>query len=87
MYYVEFSPELVQIQVRETVSGVFLARMDISVQVWPMVEVMPRDFNDHHMMQVPMNENQLGEMQMKEQVSEHVGMNHPEIPCSRAPAQ
>ena len=87
MYSVEFSPELVLIQVRETVSGVFLARMDISIQVWHMVEVMRRDFNDHHMMQVPMTENQLGEMQMKEQVSEHGGMNFPETPGSRAPAQ
>ena len=47
MYSVEFSPDLVQIQVRETVSGVFLARMDIPIQVWHMVEVMRRDFNEH----------------------------------------
>ena len=43
MYSVEFSPDLVQIQVRETVSGVFLARMDIPMQVCDMVEVMRRD--------------------------------------------
>ena len=83
MYSVEFSPDLVQIQVRETVSGVFLARMDIPIQVWHMVEVMRRDFNEHHMMQVPITENQLGTMQMMEEVSEHVGMNYPEIPDSR----
>ena len=45
MYPVEISPDLVQIQVRETVSGVFLARMDIPIQVWHMLEVMRRDFN------------------------------------------
>ena len=73
MYSVEFSPDLVQIQVRETVSGVFLARMDMPIQVWHMVEVMRRDFNEHHMMQVPITENQLEEMQMTEEISDHVG--------------
>ena len=32
---------------------------------------MQRDFNEHHMMQVPISENQLGTMQMTEEVSEH----------------
>ena len=58
MYSVDFSPDLVQIQVRETVSGVRLARMDIPIQVWHTVEVMQTDFNEHHMMQVPITENQ-----------------------------
>ena len=53
--------------------------MDIPIQVWNMVEVMRRDFNEHHMTQVPMQENQLGTKQMMEEVSEHVGMNYPEI--------
>ena len=52
-----------------------------------MVEVMRRDFNEHHMTQVPMTENQLEEMQMMEEVSDHVGMNYPEIPDSRFLAQ
>ena len=68
MYSVDFSPDLVQIQVRETVSGVFLTRMDIPIQVWPMVEVIQRDFNEHHMMQVPITENHFGTMQMVEEV-------------------
>ena len=83
MYSVEFSPDLVQIQVRETVSGVFLARRDVPIQVWHMVEVMRR----HHMTQVPMKENQLEEMQMMEEVSEHVRMKYPEISDSRFVAQ
>ena len=87
MYSVELSPDLVEIQVRKTVSGVFLARMDIPIQVWHMVEVMRRDFSEHHMMQVPITENQLGTMQMMEEVSERVGMNYPEIPDSRYVAQ
>ena len=86
-YSVEFSPDLVQIQVRETVSGFFLVRIYIPIQVWHMVEVMRRDSNEHHMTQVPMTENQLEEMQMMEEVSDHVGMNYPEIPDSRFVAQ
>ena len=39
------------------------------------------------MMQVPITENQLGTMQMMAEVSEHVGMNYPEIPDSRFVAQ
>ena len=75
MYSVEFLPDLVQIQVLETVSGVFLAHVDIPIQVWLMVELMQRDFNEHHMMHVPITENQFGTMQMMEEVTEHVGMN------------
>ena len=52
-----------------------------------MVEVMQRDFNEHHMTQVPMTENQLEEMLMMEKISDHVGMNYPEIPDSRFVAQ
>ena len=81
MISVELSADLVQIQVRETVCGVFLARMDIPNQVWHMVEVMRRDFNEHHITQVAPTENQLGEM--LEEVADHVGMNYPEIPDSR----
>ena len=39
------------------------------------------------MTQVPMTENQLVEMQMMEEVADHVGMNYPEIPDSRFVAQ
>ena len=87
MFSVEFSADLGQIQVRETVCGVFLARMDIPIQIWHMVEVMRRDFNEHHITQVPPTENQLGEMPMMEEVDEHVGMNYPETPDSRFVAQ
>ena len=79
MFSVEFSADLVQIQVRETVCGVFLARMDIPIQFWHMVEVMRRDFNEHHITQVRPTENQLGEMHMMEEVVEHVGMNYPKF--------
>ena len=48
---------------------------------------MRRDFNEHHLTQVPMTENQLEQMQMLEEVSDHVGMNYPEIPDSRFVAQ
>ena len=57
--------------------------MDIPIQVWLMVQVTQRDFNEHHMTQVPMTENQLGEMQMMAKVAEHVGMNYSETLDSR----
>ena len=75
MFSVDFLPDLVPIQVRETVSGVFLARMEIPIQVWHIVEVMRRDFNEHHITQVLMTENQLQDMQMMEEGAEHVGIN------------
>ena len=87
MFSVEFSVDLVQIQVRETNCGVFLARMDIPIQVWHMVQLMRRDFNKHHITQVPPTEIQLCKMQMMEEVAEHVGMNYPENPDSRYVAQ
>ena len=39
------------------------------------------------MMQVPMTDNQLGELQMTEEVAEPVGMNYPDTPDSRYMAQ
>ena len=87
MYSVEFSPDLVEIQLRETVSGAFLTQMDVPIQVWHMVEVMRRDFHEHHMTQVPMTENHFKEMQMMEKVSEHVEKNYLEITDSRFVAQ
>ena len=52
-----------------------------------MVEVMRRDFNEHHMTQVPMTETQLGEIQMIEEVAVHVGMNYPDTSGPRDVAQ
>ena len=56
--------------------------MDIPIQAWHMVEAMQRDFNEHHMTQVPMTEDQLEEPQLMEEVSDQVGLNYPEIPDS-----
>ena len=39
-------------------------------------------FQKHHITQVPPTVSQLGEMQMMEEVTEHVGMNYPKIPDS-----
>ena len=50
--------------------------MDIPIQVWHLVEMMHRDFNEHHITQVTMIENHFGELQMIEEMAEHVGMNY-----------
>ena len=81
VFSVEFAADLVVIQVREIDCGVFLARMDFPIQVWHMEE-MRRDFNKNHITQIPPTENQLGKMQLMEEVAEHVGLNCPETPDS-----
>ena len=48
-----------------------------------MVELMRRGFSEYHIKQVPMTENQLGDMQMMEEVAEHMGNNYPDTPVSR----
>ena len=52
-----------------------------------MMDVMRRDFNEDYITQVSIAENQLGEMQMMEEVAELVQMNYPETPDSRYVAQ
>ena len=52
-----------------------------------MVEVMRSDFSEHHITQLTITENQLGELQKMEEVAEHVGMNYPDSPDSRYVAQ
>ena len=52
-----------------------------------MVEVMRWVVKEHHMIQVPITENQIGTMQMMDEVSEHVGVNYSGIPDSRFVAQ
>ena len=69
MYSVKFLPDLVQFQARKTVSGILLARIHFQIQVWHMVEVMRRDFNEHLLTQVPITGNQLGKMWLIEEVS------------------
>ena len=59
---------------------VFLVRMDIPIQVWHMVEVMRRGFNEHHITKVPLTVNQLGEMQMMEEKGRAGGNELPRIP-------
>ena len=68
---------------RETISEVVFVQKDLQIRV----EVMRRDFNEHHMTHVPILSNQLGTMQMTEELSEHVGLNYPEITDSRYVAQ
>ena len=54
---------------------IFLAQIDIHIQVWYMVEIMRRGLNGYHQMQVAINENQRGTMQMMRQVVEQVRLD------------
>ena len=60
MFSVEIFADLVQNQVRVTVFWTFSGTNGLPIEVWQMMEVMRRVFNDHHITQVPMTENQLG---------------------------
>ena len=66
LYSVQLSPDVVQVQVQATVSGLFLAGMDIPIQVWDIVEILRRDFNEHHMMQVNIKENKIESNKMND---------------------
>ena len=85
MYSVEFSLNLVQIQKRETVSGVFLARMDV-----PNLAHGRSDAKGFHRAS---NDPSTHDKEptwrnaLMEDVTEHVVMNFPEIPDSRFVAQ
>ena len=83
---IEIFPDVVQVQKREKVFGMFLARMDIPTKVWHMADVMQRDVNEHNMIQVPITGNPHGSMQTME-VSENMRMNSSEILDSRYVAQ
>ena len=48
---------------------------------------MRRRFSEHHITQVLLTENQLGEKKMMEEVAEHVGIYYPDNPDSRYVAQ
>ena len=72
MFLIDFSTDLVKKESARNNLWSFLARMVIAIQVWHMVELLHRGFNEHHKTQEPMTENQLGEMQMMEEVVEHV---------------
>ena len=48
---------------------------------------MRRDFNEHHMTQVTMTEKKFVEMQMMEDLAEHVGLSYPDTSDSRYVAQ
>ena len=53
--------------------------MDVSIQLWYMIEIMKRDFSGHHQLQVPITKNKLGMMGMMSKIPEQVGMDYPEV--------
>ena len=52
-----------------------------------IIEIMRRDFNENHQMQVLVTVNQLGTKRMMSQIAEQVGMEYLEVPDSRFVAQ
>ena len=85
MYSVHFSPDLVQLQVRETVSEFFWHEWTSESMIYGGSDA--KGLQKHQITQVPMTEKQLEEMQMMEEVAEHVGMNYPDTLDSKYVAQ
>ena len=53
-----------------------------------MIEILRRDFREHHQMHVRITQNQFGTMEMMSQIAEQIVMDYPESPgCYRYKAQ
>ena len=44
-----------------------------------MIEIIKRDFSEHHQLQVPITKNKLETMGMMSKIPELVGMDYPEV--------
>ena len=64
----------------ESVSGIFWAQKNASIQMCHIIVIMRRDFSEHHQMQVPITESPLETMTKKSQIAEQVSLEYPEIP-------
>ena len=74
---------MLTIKVLESVSGFFLAQLDVPIQVWHMIEIMRRDFSERHRMQAPITENQLQTTLKITQIAEQIGIDCFDFPDSR----
>ena len=74
---------MMTIKVLESVSGIFLAQVDVPIRMWHMIKITNIGFSEHHQMQVPITENQVGLMGMMSQTAEQVEMDYPEAPDSK----
>ena len=79
MNSVKILPELMDIKVLELVSGIFLAQKNVSIQMCHIIEIMRRDFSEHHQMQVPITESPLETMTKMSQIAEQISLEYPEI--------
>ena len=72
----------------ESVSGILLAQMDVPIRVWHIVEIMRRDFSEHHHMQFSITQNQFGgTIEIMSKTTEEAGLDYTEVPDSRYVAQ
>ena len=69
-----------EIKVLKSIAGIFLAQKNVSIQVCHIIEIMRRDFSEHHQMQVPITESPLETMTKMSQIAEQVCLDYPEIP-------
>ena len=53
--------------------------MNVKIQVWHMIEIMRRDFSEHHQMLLTITENQIGMMERMSEIADQVGIDYPEV--------
>ena len=64
-----------------------MALVDVTIQVWHMIEITRRDFSDHHQIQAPITKNQLETIGMMSHFTEQLGMDYFEVFDYRYEAQ
>ena len=64
-----------------------MALVDVTIQVWHMIEIMRRDFSDHHHLQAPITKNQPETIGMMSHFTEQLGMDYSQVPDYKYKAQ
>ena len=78
---VNFSPDLTQLQVRDTASVVFLVKMKLPVQKWLMILIIRRDFSEHHHIRCrfPSSKNSLQRCGKRRRLQDTMGWTNPKF--------
>ena len=68
MYSVEFSTIFVEMLLLQTTSVDAPTQLEDRIHVRHMMEVTKRDFHEHNLIPIPITENEVGSVQMMEEV-------------------
>ena len=74
---------MMTVKVVESVSWVFLAQRDVPIPIRHMIELLRRDLSEHHSMQFPIADNQIGTMGVLSQIAGQVVVDYRVAPDFR----